>query len=116
MGWGADYPDSENFLKLFYSKNVSPGPNGSNYSDPYFDEKFEIASMMEDSPERTVRYEELNEYIALQVPVIFGVHRLTFAMNHGWVKNYKASDFDNGVEKYLNIDLDLKKELIEKHN
>ena len=26
LGWVADYPDAENFLQLFYSKNESPAP------------------------------------------------------------------------------------------
>src|SRR5207249_526714 len=32
LGWVADYPDAENFLQLFSSKSISPGPNHTNYS------------------------------------------------------------------------------------
>jgi oligopeptide transport system substrate-binding protein len=114
MGWGADYPDAENFLKLFYSKNISPGPNGSNYINPYFDKLYEEAVIMEHSPERTALYEELTQYIAKQVPVIFGVHRLAFVMKHDWVRNYKFSDFDDGMEKYIDIDLSKKQQTLKK--
>jgi oligopeptide transport system substrate-binding protein len=31
FGWMAQYPDAENFLQLFYGKNVAPGPNDMNY-------------------------------------------------------------------------------------
>ncbi len=34
--WIADYPDAENYLSLFYSKNLSP--NGPNYTHFQFDE------------------------------------------------------------------------------
>lgn len=34
--WIADYPDAENFLSVFYSKNPAP-PNYTRYSNPQFD-------------------------------------------------------------------------------
>ena len=44
-GWGADYPDAENFFFLFYSKNMPPaGKNSSRYVDPEFDKDFEQMS------------------------------------------------------------------------
>lgn len=42
--WQADYPDAENYMKLFYSKNNSPkGENIAHYSNPNFDLKYEQA-------------------------------------------------------------------------
>ncbi len=42
--WIADYPDAENYLALFYSKNFSPsGPNYTHYSNPAYDRLFEQA-------------------------------------------------------------------------
>ena len=36
--WLADYPDGENYLALFYSKNFSPiGPNYCHFSNEEFD-------------------------------------------------------------------------------
>lgn len=49
IAWVADYPDPENFLKLFYGKNVPADPkaesfpNFSRYQNPAFDEMFEKA-------------------------------------------------------------------------
>jgi len=49
IAWVADYPDPENFLKLFYGKNVPADPtaesfpNFSRYTNPQFDEMFEKA-------------------------------------------------------------------------
>ncbi|MDD5011002.1 MAG: peptide ABC transporter substrate-binding protein, partial [Phycisphaerae bacterium] len=52
LGWIADYPDEENFLQLFYSKNKSPGPNNFNYFNPEFDRLYEKVCVMSDSTER----------------------------------------------------------------
>ncbi len=49
IAWVADYPDPENFLKLFYGKNVPTDPtaesfpNFSRYTNPEFDAMFERA-------------------------------------------------------------------------
>jgi peptide/nickel transport system substrate-binding protein len=57
--WIADYPDAENYLALFYSKNFSPsGPNYTHYKNEKFDSLYE-ASMKEVVD--TVRYKYYNE-------------------------------------------------------
>ena len=40
--WIADYPDAENYLSVFYSKNPAP-PNYTRYNNPAFDKVFEEA-------------------------------------------------------------------------
>lgn len=40
--WIADYPDAENYLSVFYSKNPAP-PNYTRYKNPAFDNLFEKA-------------------------------------------------------------------------
>ena len=40
--WVADYPDAENYLFIFHSKNFSPnGPNYTHYKNDEFDALFE---------------------------------------------------------------------------
>ena len=114
MAWGADYPDAENYLQLLYSKNILPGSNGANYNNPKFDQMFEKATVMEDSPERTKLYEELNQYVGKQVPWIFGVHRKIRIVKHGWLKNFKYIEFDHAQAQYLKVDLEVKKKLADK--
>ena len=42
--WIADYPDPENFLALFYSKNKSPfGPNYTHFSNEKYDSLYELS-------------------------------------------------------------------------
>ncbi|MEK6706420.1 MAG: ABC transporter substrate-binding protein [Candidatus Poribacteria bacterium] len=105
FAWGADYPDAENFLQLFYSKNVSPGPNDSNYSNPEFDKLYESALTMVDSPERTELYKKMARIVIEDCPWIFGAHRMGYALIQKRLKNYKPHDFDHGRAKYYKIDV-----------
>jgi oligopeptide transport system substrate-binding protein len=114
MAWGADYPDAENFLQLLYCPNKSPGSNSSNFCNPEFDKLFAQASVMQDGPERTAMYEQLNKLVADQVPWIFGLHRTNFTIRNGWLKNFKLTEFTHGLEKYLDVDTKVKTELSKK--
>jgi len=114
IAWGADYPDAENFLQLFYGPNSAPGANSSNFNEPQFNKDFEIATKMQDSPARTALYEKLNKYLADQAASLFGVHRQAYTLEHGWLKNYRASDLHHDSIQYLNIDTAKKEELLKK--
>lgn len=114
MAWGADYPDAENFLGLLYCPNQAPGSNGSNYCNPEFDELFKKATILQDSPERTAMYEKLNEMAANDVSWVFGFNRTKIYMGHAWLKNYKPIEFEHTQAQYLNVDLEVKKELSKK--
>lgn len=109
FAWGADYPDGENFLQLFYSKNASPGPNDSNYSNPEYDRMYEKSLTMKDSPERTALYQKMVVLVVEDTPWVFGVHRVIFGLSHGWLKNYKPHEFNHGMAKYYRIDASLRK-------
>lgn len=114
MAWGADYPDAENFLGLLYCPNQSPGSNGANYCNPEFDAIYKTATIMQDSPERTAQYEKLNEMAALDVPWIFGFNRTDIYLAQAWLKNFKHMEFNHTQFQYLNVDLEVKKQLIKK--
>lgn len=114
MAWGADYPDAENFFSLMYGPNEAPGTNSSNYKNPEFDKLFAQATVLQDGPERTALYEKMNQLVAEQVPWIFCVHRTEVKLHQGWVKNFKAIEFEQTRAQYLNIDLETKKELLKK--
>ncbi len=107
--WSADYPDAENFLQLFYSKNAAPGPNDSNYSNPEFDRLYEKSLTQNDSAERTALYKKMSEMVMEDTPWVFGVHRVTYCLSHPWLKNYKPHEFNHGMSKYYKIDTSLRK-------
>ncbi len=114
MAWGADYPDAENFLGLLYCPNQSPGSNGANYCNPDFDALYKQATVMQDSSERTDLYEKLNEMGATDAPWIFGFHRTDIYLAQAWLKNFKHMEFNHSQFQYLNVDLEVKKQLIKK--
>lgn len=113
-GWIGDYPDTENFLQIFYGPNSSPGANSSNYNNPKFNKQYEIVSKMQDSPERTALYTKLNQYLANEAVAIFTVHTQSYMLQQKWVKNYHDSDFIFDFHQYLNIDQNEKAEALKK--
>jgi ABC-type transport system substrate-binding protein len=115
IAWGADYPDAENFLQLFYGPNSAPGANSQNYNDPKFNKEFEAAVKLQDSPERTAMYEKLTKYLAEEVISLFGVHRQAYTLKQGWLQNYHNSDLHHDNVQYLNIDTAKKEELLKKY-
>jgi len=110
LGWTADYPDAENFLQLFYSKNESPGPNHTNYRNPEFDRLYEKIRVMQDSPERTALYEEMAGIIIEDCPWIFEYQSMDFALIQGWLENYLPHDFPYGMGIYRNINLEMRRQ------
>jgi ABC-type transport system substrate-binding protein len=110
IAWGADYPDAENFLQLFYGPNAQPGGmNGSYYQSKEFDRLFEKARILPDSPVRTEMYKKLGRMVAEDAPVVMGLHRIGVGLRHPWIKNAKYDEFSFNRAKYLRIDLDAKK-------
>lgn len=110
LGWIADIPDTENFLALFYSKNVSPGSNSFNYSNPEFDKIYEKASIMSDSPERDALYKKAEEAVVKDCPAIFLIHGVAYVLTHDWALNIKPHAFAYNLSKYRRIDLARKNE------
>lgn len=104
LGWVGDYPDAENFLQLFYSKNVSPGSNNFNYSNPEFDRIYENACVMPDSPERDALYKKAEEIVIKDCPAIFLTHGVAFVLTHDWALNVKPHAFAYGTSKYRRVD------------
>jgi oligopeptide transport system substrate-binding protein len=69
--WVGDYPDAENFLSLFYSKNFSPeGVNYFHYSDPEFDVLYEHAIAESNDSVRNSEYKKMDEMIIEAAPVV----------------------------------------------
>ncbi|MEW6746003.1 MAG: ABC transporter substrate-binding protein [Planctomycetota bacterium] len=104
MGWQADYPDAETFLKCFYSKNAVPGPNKSNYSNPAFDDLYEKASRMTDSSERRALYKQLADMVVDDCPVLADMIKVRSSGYREWLKNFKPDDLIDNWLKYWRIE------------
>jgi len=108
VAWGADYPDAENFLQLLYGPNAAPGPNGSNFNNAEYNKLFEEMRYMTDSPERRAKIHRMMEIFATELPWLPGIHRVTFAVGHKWLKNYKGGFMGGHIGKFLRVDEELK--------
>ena len=104
IAWGADYPDAQNFFQLFYSKNKTPGPNDSSFTNLEFDKLYEESLKLPAGEERTKLYRKLRDIVADESPWIFNAHRLGYRLVHGWVGNFKWTEVANDYPKYIRID------------
>ena len=69
--WIADYPDAENYLSLFYSKNFSPnGPNYTHYENSKFDLLYEEALSTLVDAQRQKRYRQMDSLVNSEHPII----------------------------------------------
>lgn len=102
-GWNADYPDAENFYALFYGKNVSPGPNGSNFVHARYDELYVKARHMADGPERLKLFAEMDSILKEEVPVILLMNQIIMGLKQKNLKYFKRTMMDEYPYKYLDI-------------
>jgi|LULS01.1.fsa_nt_gb ABC-type transport system substrate-binding protein len=66
--WIADYPDADNFMQLFYSKNIHAS-NNSCTSIPEFDRLYEQTQKMAPGPERDALYRKMSRVLEVYMPV-----------------------------------------------
>lgn len=67
--WIADYPDAENYLSVFYSHNPAP-PNYTRYRNPKFDALFERALIEESDSARYRLYQQADQLVMNDAPVV----------------------------------------------
>jgi peptide/nickel transport system substrate-binding protein len=67
--WIADYPDAENYLSVFYSKNPAP-PNYTRYNNKEFDLLFEKAIRETNDSLRYKLYQQADQVMMNDAPVV----------------------------------------------
>jgi len=69
--WVADYPDAENYLSLYYSKNFAPrGPNYTHYNNTLFDLWYEKAFTETNTKQRELLYTKMDSLVMQDAPVV----------------------------------------------
>jgi len=69
--WIADYPDAENYLSLFYSKNFTPnGPNYTHFKNNLYDKLFFEGIIEQSKDDREKIYSKLDSLIIEEAPII----------------------------------------------
>jgi oligopeptide transport system substrate-binding protein len=95
LGWIADYPDPENFLNLWYGKNVPDNPqdkspiNSFRYKNKKYDELFEKAISTTDVDERNKLYEQAEQLAVSEAPVLFIFYDEDYRLLQPYVRQYK---------------------------
>jgi len=112
-GWGADYPDAENFLFLFECPHYTKDYNDSNYAcndlrynNPEYNRLFYRVRSMEPSPERQALIVQCIKILQHDAPWVFGWVPYGFSLSHEWVTNETA---DRGISlEYMRLDTNLR--------
>ena len=104
--WIADYPDAENYLAVFYSKNPAP-PNYTRYKNPQFDALFEKALTEDNDSLRYQLYRRADQVMIDDAPVVPLWYDKSVRLFQTYIKGFSA----NG----LNL-LELRKTRIEDRN
>ena len=107
--WIADYPDAENYLSLFYSKNHSPnGPNYTHFKNDKFDNLYEISLSESNDSIRFNYYNEMDKIIIENAPIVplyyDNVLRFTQKNISGLSNNANNMLYLKRVKKYLSND------------
>ena len=101
LAWVGDYPDAENFLQLFHSKNCSPGANHGNYRNPEFDKCYDEAMSAATPEARHAAWKRAQEIVREDCPWIFLSFQKGYSILWDHVGNFRLTDFPYGTEKYF---------------
>lgn len=112
-GWGADYPDPENFLFLLYGPNGKAehqGENASNYANPDFDALFDRMKNMTNSDARRVIIRDMVAIAQRDAPWAWGFFPKEYSLHHAWMRNVHPNLMARNTLKYRRIEPMLREE------
>lgn len=102
--WIADFPDAENFYQLLYGRNAGRA-NYARFNLPAFNQLYEQASRLGDSPERTALYRQMAQLMHGYTPWVTRIHPVTADLSQPWLLNYYRHPVDFTNWRYVDIDL-----------
>ncbi|PHR90649.1 MAG: ABC transporter substrate-binding protein [Leeuwenhoekiella sp.] len=103
--WIADYPDAENYLSLYYSKNFTPnGPNYTHFKNDNFDRLYEASFKLTDLEERKVLYQKMDSILIAKAPFVTLYYDQVIKFVHKDVHGLKANPQDFLVLKRVRKD------------
>jgi peptide/nickel transport system substrate-binding protein len=88
--WIADYPDAENYLSVFYSKNPAP-PNYTRYNNSAFDAMFEKALAETNDSVRYGLYRQADQIMIKDAPVVPLWYDVVIRLVQPSVKNFQPN-------------------------
>ena len=91
--WMADYPDAENYLSVFYSKNPAP-PNYTRYKNAAYDKLYESALLEQNDSTRYEMYRQMDRMIIADAPIIPLWYDMVIRLIHPYVKDFSANSLN----------------------
>ena len=91
--WIADYPDAENYLSVFYSKNPAP-PNYTRYKNPAYDLLYEKALSEKNDSLRYKLYQQMDRLIIADAPVVPLWYDMAIHLVHTNIKNFPTNSLN----------------------
>ena len=98
-GWCADYPDPENFADILF--HTGSNQNSGGYSNPTLDSILEQARVEQDVTKRIGLYQQAEQMLVDDAPVLFTTHSLSYQLVKPYVKGYVFTPFDIPIERYM---------------
>jgi ABC-type oligopeptide transport system substrate-binding subunit len=103
-GWNADYPDAENFMQLLYGPNAGQ-ENQAQFKLPAFDQLYDEARKLPDSPARTQLFNRMTELVVAYAPWRLGYHLIEDQLLQPWVRDHKPHPIRSQVYQFIDVNL-----------
>jgi len=98
-GWCADYPDPENFADVLF--HTGSNFNNGGYSNPALDQLLELARVEQDVTKRIAMYQQAEQIIVNDAPVLFTTDSLSYQLVKPYVKGYVFTPIAIPIERYM---------------
>jgi oligopeptide transport system substrate-binding protein len=103
-GWAMDYPDAENSLQLLITKNHSPGPNSTYFSNKKVDGLYKKLEAVTSEVQKIQLLKEIEDIVHIELPWIMQFYTRNYILFHGNIKNFRQSDLIYNNYKYLKLE------------
>lgn len=91
--WIADYPDAENYLSVFYSKNPAP-PNYTRYKNQQYDALYEKALAETNDTLRYRLYREMDKLVMADAPIVPLWYDMVLHLVQPGIKNFRPNSLN----------------------
>lgn len=102
--WIADYPDADNFMQLFYGKNINV-TNNACVKIPEYDRLYEQTQTMPPGPERDALYRKMSRLLEVYMPVQIIGARYRNVLAQPRVIGFKKHPILPAEWMYIDIDM-----------
>jgi oligopeptide transport system substrate-binding protein len=102
FGWGADYPDPQNWLPELFGTNA--GNNHTNYSNKAFDDLAKKANIELNETKRLQMWADAQKMVMDDAPIVTMFYRERFVLKKAWLKGLKTTGMDGAIagDMFLN--------------